>query len=112
MTQKLKLLGPYAPDHKGPYAWITGYPTKCVVHSVVDNVAFITVTGGSNPFICSVDYIRNAKEVPAPREFWINEYPDGGLTLFERFEAARDDVEGSENTRTIHVREVLSGEGE
>lgn len=111
MTTKLQIIGPYTPYHEGPYAWVKGNPVRCVVHEVVGDRAFITAEGQPTPFLTGVLYIRNAEEIPMAREFWVNEYPDGGLTLFDRFEDARDDVEGCEITRTIHVREVLPGDG-
>ncbi|MCP1202296.1 hypothetical protein [Acetobacter oryzoeni] len=113
MTKKLKILGPYTPDHDGPYAWITGHPKLCVVHSVVDNVAFITVLGERNTFTCntfacSVDYIRNAEEVPEAREFWVL----GGLIFLNKGEATRIHDNAMPRSELIHVREVLPGEGE
>ena len=68
MTTKLEIIGPYTPDHPGPFAWIRGYPKKCLVHSVVEGVAFITADEQQRPFLTRARFIRNAREVRVPRE--------------------------------------------
>lgn len=111
--KKLKILGPYTPDHSGPFARGPVGIKECQVHIVVGDVAFITVAGERDTRAWSIDFIHNAEYVQEPREFWINEYPDGDLTVFEREEAAQGDATQSfAGVRTIHVREVLPGEGE
>ena len=115
MTQKTKLeiIGPYTPEHEGPFAWILGYPKKCLVHSIVEGVAFITADGQDKPFLTNVCFIRNACEVPVAREFWVNEYAgkDGLFhNIFEN-EATANRHKADTFLRTIHVREVLPGEG-
>ena len=54
----------------------------------------------------------NAREVPEPREFWINEYEDGGHGNMResKEEALRLARVNSNVVRTIHVREVLEGD--
>lgn len=57
--------------------------------------------------------LMNAREVPVAREFWVNEYASGGLSLAHPSlgrAAANRRTDGS-FIRTIHVREVLPGEG-
>ncbi|ANA12893.1 hypothetical protein [Acetobacter oryzifermentans] len=119
-SKKLKILGPYTPEHEGPYVWVEHTPTVCTVHAVVRDLAFITADGRSFPFLTARSNIRNAEEVPEAREFWINEYRcgDGSISASRpretECEAAREcqELPNWDWVRTIHVREVLPGEGE
>ncbi|NSL93881.1 hypothetical protein [Acetobacter syzygii] len=115
MTQKTKLeiLGPYTPEHEGPFALLCGVnqPIECNVHSVVEGSAFVTSEYmGRTPFIASVHNIKNAREVPVAREFWVNEYAGGGLSVYASKEEAKNYKVCLR--RTIHVREVMPGESE
>ena len=110
MTTKLEILGPYTPEHEGPYVWVKGNPVRCVVHAVVGDSAFITAEGKARPFLTGVSYIRNAKEIPVAREFWLI----GGNTYTTKEEAVRRQeellVRYSSKMCIIHVREVLTGD--
>ncbi|MFT8655913.1 MAG: hypothetical protein ABF785_04385 [Acetobacter papayae] len=110
MTQtKLEIIGLYTPEHEGPHIWLYGHAFPCVVHSVAGGMAFITAEATGNTFCTAVENIRNAREVPAAREFWVNEYNDGFGPLKLSEQSAKDS--GSDGLlRTIHVREVLPGE--
>ena len=114
MTQtKLEIIGPYTPEHEGPFVLLCGdsQPIQCDVHSVVEGSAFVTSEYmGRTPFIASIHNIKNAREVPVAREFWVNEYAGGGLSVY----LAKEDAEKYRVCLlgTIHVREVLPGEGE
>ncbi|MFH7812456.1 MULTISPECIES: hypothetical protein [Acetobacter] len=117
MTQKTKLeiIGPYTPEHEGPWVLETPeFESECVVHAVVEGVGFITICGRSGPGLCAGDELMNAREVPMAREFWVNEYQGG----FEHPSTAHHCIENAQRfssdpsyIRTIHVREVLPGEG-
>lgn len=102
MTQKLKILGPYTPEHEGPYAF---NGEVCVVHAVLGHQAFISRPESDEGFIARRLDIKNAEEVPQPREFWL--YDDRAFTTEH---AAK--FYGGWSHRIIHVREVLPGEGE
>ncbi|KAA8419976.1 hypothetical protein FKW50_06790 [Acetobacter pomorum] len=135
MTKKLKILGPYTPDHEGPFCTRGGEPVR-----------LITKTDGAKgyPIVGTIDEdtnpdawdergrfnsaakkdgeldLMNAREVPVAREFWINEYRRGdGSTSLSRpheteCEATRErhELPNWDWVRTIHAREVLPGEGE
>ncbi|WP_025828345.1 hypothetical protein [Acetobacter okinawensis] len=70
-------------------------------------------TGGANYDL------MNAREVPVAREFWINEFRDGcgKICHTENHEKQSDaykekaELPDWDWVRTIHVREVLPGEG-
>jgi hypothetical protein len=53
--------------------------------------------------------LMNAREVPVAREFWVNEYHVGGRSVYLTKEEAEKYTACLQ--RTIHVREVLPGEG-
>lgn len=53
--------------------------------------------------------LMNAREVPVAREFWVNEYFDGSRSVYSTQEEAQKFIVCLKNT--IHVREVLPGEG-
>ena len=55
--------------------------------------------------------LMNAEEVPVAREFWINEYPYGLSDPFQSEAEAKLSMRLN-YIRTIHVREVLPGDGE
>lgn len=124
--KKLKILGPYTPEHPGPFCTRDGRSVDLHMRNGRGHYSLVGYIGdslsvslwtGRGKYFCSDEEIPldllNAKYVQEPREFWINEYPDGDVTVFEREEAARDDATQSfAGVRTIHVREVLPGEGE
>lgn len=115
MTTKLEIIGPYTPEHEGPYAidsamseealWI-----KANVHCVVDRIAFVTTEDRDGPWCTQVSNLMNAREVPVAREFWINEFKDGVSYVYPTEEEASRILHGFGFIRTIHVREVLEGE--
>ncbi|GCD60899.1 hypothetical protein NBRC3280_3469 [Acetobacter pasteurianus NBRC 3280] len=117
MTQKLKILGPYTPEHEGPYAF---NGEVCVVHAVLGQLAFISRPESNEGFIACLLDIKNAEEVPQPREFWFNEYLRAGgsavLSFVHETETKATNERADYPTlnwiKTIHVREVLPGEGE
>ena len=108
---KLEILGPYTPEHPGPWVRVVGGIEKCDVHSVFGGVAFISVPGEEEAFTCPAAQVCNAREVPVAREFWVNEYGLGCLQLATSAEEAALRKTGCNDfLRTIHVREVLPGE--
>lgn len=114
MTRKLKILGPYTPEHEGPYAIDTPQAAEphwieVNIHCIVDGVAFVTTENAEGPWCIFVSCIMNAKEVPQPREFWI--IAGTPCSTFEHAETIRC-AAGWKEGAVIHVREVLPGEGE
>lgn len=130
MTQKTKMeiIGPYTPEHEGPFCTREGNPVDLRIRDgrgenrligyIGDNMntstwgrdgGYLNCTG-----IASDKDLMNAREVPVAREFWINEYSDGMVSWL--YESASDAHKGRQGLksfiRTIHVREVLPGEGE
>lgn len=112
MTQtKLEIIGPYAPEHEGPYAWGGGAVSRCTIHSVVQGVAFITSECIGGPFCTDISNIQNAREVPVAREFWVNKYNFRELSAAYPTKEMADSFAGRDRVECIHVREVLPGEG-
>lgn len=126
MTQtKLQILGPYTPEHEGPFCTRDGNPVRVITRT--DGSAEFPVVGlvadDAGPMAWDdvgsffgkgqrdeLD-LMNAREVPAAREFWVNEYHDGFGTPKLTEQSAKDTAAHG-FIRTIHVREVLPGEGE
>lgn len=127
MTQKTKLeiIGPYTPEHEGPFCTRDGRRARiictdrksktligCPVVALVDdgdqelNLAF-----GKDGKECTGNTfydLMNAREVPVAREFWIVEYADGSLSYpTEKNESAYCRKGGRPDVHVIHVREVL-----
>ncbi|AKR49755.1 hypothetical protein [Acetobacter pasteurianus] len=109
MTQRLKILGPYTPEHEGPYAF---NGEVCVVHAVLGQLAFISRPESNEGFIACLLDIKNAEEVPQPREFWMALSNSGGRITCTSPEQAHQAFTPEYRKEVIHVREVLPGEGE
>lgn len=129
MTQKTKLeiLGPYTPEHDGPFCTRDGKPVRVLCSDMKNEwsiVAIVLDGNGEETVSCflaggkfsttGLDRDRdlmNAREVPAAREFWVNEYAGGsfGRLHDSALEAVKTGI-NSTFIRTIHVREVLSGD--
>lgn len=129
MTQKTKLeiIGPYTPEHEGPFCTRDGRAARIICtdrrsrngHSIValvdgaDNEMNLAFDAQGKYCLgdCSLD-LMNAREVPVAREFWVNEYRNGAWSGVFETEGKATEWKGSYNyLRTIHVREVLPGEG-
>ena len=132
MTQKTKLeiIGPYTPEHEGPFCTRDGRPVRVLCSDMQNDysiVAIVTDEDGKetvSTFLsggrfsatdCDRDRdLMNAREVPVAREFWVNECV-GKYGLFHNIfenEATANRHKAGTFLRTIHVREVLPGEGE
>jgi hypothetical protein len=131
MTQKTKLeiIGPYTPEHEGPFCTRDGRTARIICtdrkssngHSIValvdDGDQEMNRAFNAQGKYCLSDRdfdLMNALEVPVAREFWVNEYQGG----FEHPSTAHHCIENAQRfsadpsfIRTIHVREVLPGEG-
>lgn len=130
MTQtKLEILGPYTPDHEGPFCTRDGRPVRilcrdmkgdfpiagAVYHAeALGKETVCTYSPEGRATKAKIDHpydLMNAREVPVAREFWVNEYVFGEFSVH----TSEDDAKVQENAksylRTIHVREVLLGEG-
>ncbi|AXH72253.1 MAG: hypothetical protein [Caudoviricetes sp.] len=123
MTQKTKLeiIGPYTPEHEGPFCLDDKNKTP-VELKIRDGRGEYPLAGyigyddilrqwrvdGKN---FTYGFLMNAREVPVAREFWVNEYTWGlGDIKKTHFDAVRQRSQ-TDFIRTIHVHEVLPGEG-
>ncbi|MFP2873710.1 hypothetical protein ACLEIY_15950 [Acetobacter tropicalis] len=129
MTTKLEIIGPYTPEHEGPFCTRDGRSVRIITKTDGSKdfpiVGFINNERTSSVWTEHGLYfdtstkdendLMNAREVPVAREFWVNEYTG---VVSKNAVAHRDerDARSFENDpsyiRTIHVREVLPGEGE
>ncbi|CEF54573.1 hypothetical protein [Acetobacter ghanensis] len=131
MTQKkLEIIGPYTPEHEGPFCTRDGRPVRILCRDMKGDfpIAGAVYHAGAlgKEAVCSYDPegwatkakvdhpydLMNAREVPVAREFWVNEYSWGFGPLMASYEGARQKRDLGQYIRTIHVREVLPGEGE
>ena len=124
MTQSTKqeIIGPYTPEHEGPFCTRGGRPVRLITRTdgskefpivgfiVGDKTATVWDSVGSYFGGSQIDRLdlMNAREEPVAREFWINQYTSGRISVYrskEEAEQYKDCLLG-----TIHVREVLPGE--
>ncbi|KAB8122427.1 hypothetical protein D3W54_14645 [Komagataeibacter medellinensis] len=106
MTQtKLEIIGPYTPEYEGPFSF---NGEKCLVHGTLGTQVFISRPESDKGFIVNTFDIRNVREVPVAREFWVV----GGLMFKDEKEARRIHANAMTRSELIHVREVLPGDGE
>lgn len=121
MTQKTKLevIGPYTPEHEGPYAIDSAMSAEVLfvkvnIHCIVDGIAFITTEDRDGPWCVKTAHLLNAREVPVAREFWDVVGRVSGFIHY-RFNSPGDAMDlwrkCADQTEIIHVREVLPGEG-
>lgn len=114
MTTKLQIIGPYTPGHEGPFSF---NGEECIIHGTLGTQAFISRPESEKGFIVNTFDLMNAREVPVAREFWVNEYKNIYGNSFgaphNSYKVAMEIGDGrSDYIRTIHVREVLPGDGE
>lgn len=122
---KLEIIGPYTPEHEGPFCTRGGNPVelkfrdgrgKRPAGGYIADLHGITVWRSNGRYVDdtvedSLD-LMNAREVPIAREFWINRYPhNNSYYLYTSEDEARDKLSHPIG-HTIHVREVLPGDGE
>ena len=92
MTKKLKILGPYTPDHKGPFCTRDGRPVDLRIRDgrkyypiagyVGDDetISEWTASGNYRDDMNTAIDLMNAEEIPKARELLIYEYlREGGL---------------------------------
>lgn len=128
MTKKLRIIGPYTPEHPGPFCTRDGRCVRVLCRDGARNKPIIGLvcSDGYDDFIVELTGtgryrdkdlndsrydLMNAEEVPVAREFWVNEYTHGFGKIHFTEESAKEWGVGSSFIRIIHVREVLS-EGE
>lgn len=130
MTKKTKLeiIGEYREDHPGPFCTRDGRPVRIVCRDMENDYPIVAVVLAENgkefvdSFLDSGAISKSgrqqksdlmcAREVPVAREFWVNEYTYGvSVRLHLTEESAAEWGVGAAFIRTIHVREVLPGEG-
>ena len=123
---KLKIIGPYTPEHEGPFCTREGKPVEVkirdgrgvyAVYGYIGDEQSISAWTADGKIIYDSETqslldLMNAEEVPQPREFWVNEYSWGFGPLTPSFQEAIQEKDLCRYIRTIHVREVLPGEGE
>ena len=129
---KLEIIGPYTPEHEGPFCTREGKPVELKIrdgrgcyaaYGYIGDEQSISAWTADGKIIYdsktqSPHDLMNAEEVPEAREFWINEYrrADGSkgtsYTHETEHEAVRERYElpNWDWVRTIRVREVLPGE--
>ncbi|AOW47177.1 hypothetical protein A4S02_10795 [Acetobacter ascendens] len=124
MTKKLKILGPYTPEHEGPFCTRDGIPVElkirdgrsiCPLQGYIGDEKILTKwwSDGRYTRACEMSLdLMNAREVPVAREFWVNEYARGFGALNTTREEALRTRDLCQFSHIIHVREVLPGEGE
>ena len=122
MTQtKLEIIGPYTPEHEGPFCTRDGRPVRVLCSDMKNEFSIVAIvldedgketvsTFINNGNFCrsGVDKDRdlmNAREVPVAREWYLF---FGGI--FDTKEEAMQRA-GGDFSSIIHVREVLLGEG-
>lgn len=124
---KLEIIGPYTPAHEGPFCTRDGRLVRIVTRiKGSKEYPIIGIRFGDSTPVCfshegSYQYtdadsphdLMNAREVPVAREFWINEYNTGyAHRAWESSAGAAQWTGDPSYVRTIHVREVLPGDGE
>lgn len=117
---KLEILGPYTPEHEGPFCTRSEvpvdlkyrdgrgeYPLGGYLGPEDENITTWAACGKYNSSVITPHPkdLMNAREVPVAREFWI--YDD---RVFASEAAAKANSYWTH--RIIHVREVLLGDGE
>lgn len=129
MTQKMKLeiIGPYTPDHEGPFCTRGGLPVRVLCTDVKGTwpiVVAVLLDSGKEAIDCYAENGRSssgeqsyrdlmcAREVPVVRDFWVNEYVFGEFSVYTSEDDAKAQEDAKSYVRTIHVREVLPGEVE
>ncbi|MBS0959816.1 hypothetical protein [Acetobacter thailandicus] len=122
MTTKLEIIGPYTPDHPGPFCTLAGDPVEILSHKGRGNQAVVGYINDNN-FISawkktgeyleyglkSCNTLMNAREVRVPREVWLPQFENGDLlgvpmNTKEKAEVIR---EANGCVRLIHFREVI-----
>ena len=128
MTKKLKIVGPYTTEHKGPFCTRNKRPVEIVLRQGRGGKIWgymgydteLTSWEEDGQFDRAWERgtswdLMNAEEIEEadqPREFWVNEYLWGMGTLRDSCQDAIQSKDAFGYIRTIHVREVLPGEGE
>ncbi|MCG4273935.1 hypothetical protein [Acetobacter senegalensis] len=126
MTTKLEIIGPYTPEHEGPFCTRDRRSVRILTKTdgskefpivgFINNERTASVWSKRGSYFDTGDKdesdLMNAREVPVAREFWVNEYAFYNATLHEDEGSAKEASEVKSFIRTIHVREVLPGEGE
>ena len=126
MTQKTKLeiIGPYTPEHEGPFCTRDGKPVEIKIRDGRGNYPLRGYIGESTQIVSwlptghyimgdhtdRTDDLMNAREVPVTREFWVNKYNFRELSAAYPTKGMADSFAGRDRVECIHVREVLPGE--
>ncbi|GBQ10464.1 hypothetical protein [Acetobacter cerevisiae] len=129
MTQKTKLeiIGPYTPEHEGPFCTRDGRPIRIVCSDMKNGSPIIGIISNEDGVEAPCNYsadgkatygkaphsldLMNAREAPVAREFWVNKYKFRELSGAYPTKGMADSFSGRDRVECIHVREVLPGEG-
>lgn len=127
-AKKLNIIGPYTPEHPGPFCTRDGRAARVVCRDMKNENHIVTIIEMHEDEETVIVYreggrfsqynpshhldLMNDEEVPVAREFWVNEYASGWGQLHDSHDEAVRQGQGSDHIRTIHVREVLPGDEE
>lgn len=125
MTKKLKIIGPYTPEHPGPFCTRDGRAARIICTDRMGGYPIVALIDDKTAelnrsfdirgkFWCdnrNLD-LMNAEEVPVARDFWVNQYYSGWGQIHDNHGEAVRQGQGSDFIRTIHVREVMPGDAE
>lgn len=122
---KLEIIGPYTPEHPGPFCTRDGKPVRllCADRKGMPPIVGLVQDGGMELLLAagpdgvattmSKNYdLMNAEEVPVAREFWLV-----GGNVYRSQKDAEDYITAVRSStmsrlEIIHVREVLPGDAE
>ena len=126
MEKKLEIIGPYTPEHPGPFCTREKAPVELLFRNgrapypnggyIGDRTTVVEWGSAGQYYVddqCrSPDDLMNAREVPVAREFWVNEYRGVLGNSFGRAHiSVKEAMEVGDGRgdciRVIHVREVL-----
>lgn len=126
---KLEIIGPYTPEHEGPFCTRDGRPVRLItkeeghkdypVVGWIEGAMFPSIwRSNGDPYHKArgdsegnINDLMNAREVPVAREFWVNKYKFRELSAAYPTKGMADSFSGRDRVECIHVREVLPGEG-
>lgn len=126
-AKKPKIIGPYTPEHPGPFCTREGRAVRIVTRTegsnsfpvigLLDGCRTPSAWTETGKFIINGNTrnamdLMNVEEVPVAREFWVNEYEGHFPSLHQCAEEAQHGAKANDFLRTIHVCEVLVKENE
>ena len=123
---KLKIIGPYTPEHEGPFCTRDGRPIRIVCSDMKNDFPILGIISNENGVETYCNYsadgkiplgkvlrsldLMNAREVPVAREFWISTNEKGLVIAYDSDRLS--ELNRAVYSHTIHGREVLPGDGQ